>query len=259
MQAKSFALLASACAVVAVSAVAGATLESQHHHATPVHRAVAAAPAAPRHQAAKHRPAAKPAAPRPAQAGPAAPVSSYATDILSAGITAPVSWINSAGAQITADWRAGYTAAWTDANVLTPGGIYAYHLATFDQITARDFGVTPPASGVNVAPPAPAGNPQLTSSTAVVLQFYAYLDNQDYASAWALGGSNLNGGSGYGAWVAGYATTASISVTAYGTTGDGAVWTTISAVQSDGSVRTYSGTYTVTGGVITSADIAQTS
>ena len=35
--------------------------------------------------------------------------------------------------------------------------------------------------------------------------------------------------------------------------------TTLSAVQSDGSVRTYTGTYTVSNGVIVSADITQIS
>jgi hypothetical protein len=94
-----------------------------------------------------HHPAASPAAASAVPAG-------YATDILNAGIAAPVSWINATGQKIVADWRAGDTAAWTDANVLTPGGVYAYHLATFDQITARDFGVTPPAQGTQPAAPA---------------------------------------------------------------------------------------------------------
>ena len=99
------------------------------------------------------RPAA-PAKAAPAPARPAAP--SYAQDILNAGITAPVPWINTAGAQLAADWRAGYTAAWTDANVLLPAGVWPSHLAPFDQITARHFGVTPPAQGIEPAPAAPA-------------------------------------------------------------------------------------------------------
>ena len=47
-----------------------------------------------------------------------------------------------------------------------------------------------------------------------MLQFYQDLTNHDYGSAWNLGGRNLNGGAGYAAWVAGYATTASIAVRA---------------------------------------------
>jgi hypothetical protein len=164
------------------------------------------------------------------------------------------------------DRQAGYTAAWTDANVLGPGGVYTYHYATFDQITARDFGVTPPAQGIQPTQrtyPVPDGptspNPQLTNGMAVVLHYYQDLSNHDYQDAWNLGGSNLNRGTGYAQWVAGYDTTASISVTGYGTWSDGTVWTHISAVQTDGSVRTYDGTYAVANGEIVSANITQTS
>ena len=116
-----------------------------------------------------------------------------------------------------------------------------------------------PAAPAQQAPaPAPA-SPQLTNGVSVVLQFYQDLTNHDYGSAWNLGGRNLNGGVGYSAWVAGYATTASIAVTGYGTWGDGTVWTHLSAAQTDGTVKTYDGTYTVAGGVIVSAHMTQTS
>jgi hypothetical protein len=204
---------------------------------------------------------------RPAPAAPAsADPDRYAADILNAGITAPAAWIDKTGQQLVAYWDKGYTAAWTDANVLTPGGIYQYHLATFDQITARDFRVTPPAQGIQPAPAVPAAPaqpaaplPQLTNPTAVVLQYYQDISDHDYQAAWAIGGDNLNGGSGYDSWVAGYDTTAYVNVTAYGTYSDGTVWTTLTAGQTDGSVRTYSGTYTVSNGVIVSASISQTS
>lgn len=118
---------------------------------------------------------------------------------------------------------------------------------------------TPAAPAQQQAPaPAPA-SPQLSNGVSVVLQFYQDLTNHDYGSAWNLGGRNLNGGVGYSAWVAGYATTASIAVTSYGTWGDGTVWTHLSAAQTDGTVKTYDGTYTVAGGVIVSAHMTQTS
>jgi hypothetical protein len=126
--------------------------------------------------------------------------------------------------------------------------------------------VTPPARGIQ--PPRPTypvpdvsanPNPQLTNGVAVVLQYYQDLSNHDYEGAWSLGGSNLSGGTGYPQWVAGYDTTASISVTGYGTWRDGTVWTHISAVQTDGSVRTYDGSYTAANGEIVSANITQTS
>jgi len=122
---------------------------------------------------------------------------------------------------------------------------------------ARPAPVAAAPAPVAPAPVAPA-NPQLTDASAVVMQFYQDLTNHDYAGAWALGGDNI-GGSDYNGWVAGYATTASITVASYGTWDDGTVWADISALQTDGTTRTYSGTYTVAGGVIVSADITQTS
>jgi hypothetical protein len=143
---------------------------------------------------------------------------------------------------------------------------------TFDEITARDFGVTPPAQGIQptapapaaqpaapAAPTAPAAAPAFTNASAVVAQYYQDLNDHNYAAAWALGGDDLNGGASYSAWVAGYATTASIDLGTYGTWSDGTVWANITATQTDGSVRTYYGTYTVANGVIVSAHIAQTS
>ena len=106
--------------------------------------------------------------------------------------------------------------------------------------------------------PAPAPQPQMTNASAVVMQFYQDLSNHDYADAWSLGGDNI-GGSDYNGWVAGYAATASVDVTSYGTWNDGTVWADISALQTDGTTRTYSGIYTVANGVIVSANITQTS
>ena len=256
-----------ALALVAGAGAAGTALASPH---TVTNRP--AANSAPAHPQPTKTPAKAPVHQAPAPRSAGAVPAGYVQHILAAGITAPAAWIGQTGQQLAGYWQRGYTAAWTDANVLTPGGIYAYHLAAFDQITARDFGVTPPAQGIQPAPaapaapapvqqapaPAPAG-PQLTNGVAVVLQFYQDLTNRDYQAAWALGGSNLNGGAGYSAWVAGYATTASIDVTGYGTWSDGTVWTHLSAAQTNGTVKTYDGTYTVAGGVIVSAHMTQTS
>jgi len=106
--------------------------------------------------------------------------------------------------------------------------------------------------------PAPA-QPQFTSSIAVVNQYYQDITDRNYSAAWALGGSNLSGGVGYDAWVAGYGTTASITLYSQSDWGSGKVTSYLSAVQSDGSTRTYYGTYYVSNGVIISANIAQTS
>ena len=106
--------------------------------------------------------------------------------------------------------------------------------------------------------PAPA-QPQFTSSIALVNQYYQDITDRNYSAAWALGGSNLSGGVGYDAWVAGYGTTASITLYSQSDWGSGKVTSYLSALQSDGTTRTYYGAYYVTNGVITSANIAQTS
>ena len=101
-------------------------------------------------------------------------------------------------------------------------------------------------------------DPQFTNAEAVVTQFYQDITDHDYAAAWALGGSNLSGGAGYDSWAAGYQnSTASISISTTSNFGSGEVSASISAVQLDGSVRNYTGTYHVSNGVITSANIHQ--
>jgi hypothetical protein len=97
------------------------------------------------------------------------------------------------------------------------------------------------------------------NAEAVVTQFYQDITNHDYQAAWALGGDNLNGGVGYSKWVAGYATTASISLGTFSSSGSDQVTVSLSADQTDGSTTTYQGTYTVQNGVIVSANITQTS
>ena len=120
---------------------------------------------------------------------------------------------------------------------------------------------TAPAPPTRAAPTsAPPSQPVLTNPVAVVTQFYQDISDGDYSAAWALGGSNLTGGATYAQWAAGYRdTTASISVLTASNWNSDTAYAEISAVQLDGSTKTYAGTYTVHGGVITSANIRQTS
>lgn len=132
----------------------------------------------------------------------------------------------------------------------------------------RVITVTPKASVITVTPravpaptqaaPAPtqAPNPGLSDPVAVVTQFYADITAHNYGAAWTLGGDNIAGTS-YANWVAGYGTTAAIAVTSAENSGSDQVTASISATQTDGSVRNYSGTYTVQNGVIVSAQITQ--
>jgi hypothetical protein len=107
-----------------------------------------------------------------------------------------------------------------------------------------------------VPAPTQAHAPGLSDPEAVVTQFYADISAHDYSAAWALGGDNI-GGTDYTDWVAGYGATASISVSSAEDFGSDQVSATISAVQTDGSVRNYQGTYTVQNGVIVGANITR--
>jgi hypothetical protein len=120
--------------------------------------------------------------------------------------------------------------------------------------TVTPTAAPPPAQ---TAPaPAQASSPGLSDPVAVVTQFYADITAQNYGAAWALGGDNIAGTS-YANWVAGYGTTTAIAVTAAENFGGDQATASISATQTDGSVRNYSGTYTVQDGVIVSAQITQ--
>jgi hypothetical protein len=85
--------------------------------------------------------------------------------------------------------------------------------------TATPSATPKPAPTVTVtarptaAAPAPAAG--LTSAEAVVTQFYQDITDHNYAAAWALGGDNISNGVSYASWVAGYSTTASITLNTY--------------------------------------------
>ncbi len=124
-------------------------------------------------------------------------------------------------------------------------------------------GLPSPAVSIrSPTPPTPAKTRRARGSGAqgqyalsVVDQFYQDITDHNYSSAWSLGGDNLSGGVGYDAWVAGYATTVSITLYDTANFGSGEVTAYLNALQSNGSATTYY----VTNGVITSSSIAQTS
>ncbi len=137
-----------------------------------------------------------------------------------------------------------------------------------DSVATWTVTKTPPAAAPAPAPatsqaPAPAPTQPAASpdanAEAVVTQYFQYINNHDYRAAWALGGANLNGGTGYDKWVAGYATTTWNTLGTLVSSGPGVVAFTLSATTTDGTTRTYQGTYTVQNGVIVSGDVKQTS
>jgi hypothetical protein len=112
--------------------------------------------------------------------------------------------------------------------------------------------VSPAQQGPAGGAPQPPAN-----AVAVVTQYYQDLSNGDYADAWTLGGVNI-AGTDYNTWVAGYATTTSVTLNTESQWNSDTVSVNITATQSDGGSTSYQGNLTVEGGVITSADITQT-
>lgn len=93
-----------------------------------------------------------------------------------------------------------------------------------------------------------------TGPEATVTAYFDAINNRDFAAAWELGGKNLN--QDYDTFVAGFATTQRDDLTVTGTSGED-VSVTVVARETDGTQTTYEGTYTVSGGVITSADMRE--
>ena len=81
-----------------------------------------------------------------------------------------------------------------------------------------------------------------------VKAYFAALNHHDYARAWRLGGRHT--GNSYTAYVNGYDTTARDTVSILSVSG-AVVTARITALQTDGTVKTFQGTYTVNRGVIT--------
>jgi hypothetical protein len=103
-----------------------------------------------------------------------------------------------------------------------------------------------PATGRAVSVPA-------TPAT-VVRRYYAAISRRDYARAWKLGGDNTK--TSYKQFVAGYSQTQRDVVTILKSASD-QVAASIVAVQANGSVKKFEGTYLVRSGVITSFNVHQ--
>jgi hypothetical protein len=96
-----------------------------------------------------------------------------------------------------------------------------------------------------------------TAAARTVIAYYDAINRRDFATAWSLGGSRIAGGGGYTKYVNGFETTSWATVTVTDVRGS-TVSVVLSAVQIDGSTRTFSGTYTVSGGVVTGSHMTRT-
>jgi serine/threonine protein kinase len=93
------------------------------------------------------------------------------------------------------------------------------------------------------------------SPSGTLRAYFAALNDHDYVKAWDLGGRYT--GSAYTGYVNGFGATAKDTVTIVSVSGS-VVTARITAVQTDGTVKTYQGTYTVNKGVITQFNVQQT-
>lgn len=110
---------------------------------------------------------------------------------------------------------------------------------------------TPTASS-SLAPPTQTTDP---GPAGVVESYCNAITNQDYQTAWNIGGQNAGGS--YSSFVAGFAGTAQDTVTVDSVQGNTVVADLV-ATQTDGTQHTYHGTYTVTGNTISKFSVQQT-
>ncbi|MBO0808265.1 MAG: hypothetical protein J2P32_08185 [Actinobacteria bacterium] len=128
--------------------------------------------------------------------------------------------------------------------------------AAIDRVngTAGSSGLATASGSPPATPRAAKRHRAARSPVATVRAYFKAINNQDYARAWHLGGRYT--GSSYSEFVSGFQDTAHDIVTILSVSGN-VVTARLSARQTDGSVRTYQGTYRVSHGVITQFQVAQ--
>jgi serine/threonine-protein kinase len=141
------------------------------------------------------------------------------------------------------------------------GALYAVlrsHGTSTPSSSTSSTSTSPPAARtssppVTTSPPAP---PVAAGPASTVQAYIAAINAHDYQKAWNLGGDNT--GQSYSQFVQGFNGTAKDTLTIQSVSGN-VVTAQLQALQSDGTVKNYEGTYTVTNGVITTFHITQTS
>jgi len=130
--------------------------------------------------------------------------------------------------------------------VLCLGGIAGFAYA----LTHRHHGGSPPAA-TSTPPTSPAAT---VNPARVVREYFTAINHHRYQIAYRLRDQNES----FADFVAGFNGTAHDAVTIESVSGD-VVTARLRALQTDGTVKTYQGTYTVVNGVISSSDIHQVS
>jgi hypothetical protein len=114
------------------------------------------------------------------------------------------------------------------------------------------YGSSAAATPGDFGTPTPSAALTTSSAASVVRKAYRAINQHDYRLAYSLGLAAA--GQSYADFAAGYQGTASVTLTVESTQGN-TVMVTLTATQQDGIQQLYSGTYTVSGGHITSAQI----
>jgi Protein kinase domain len=91
------------------------------------------------------------------------------------------------------------------------------------------------------------------SADATVRAYFAAINRHDFKAAWKL--NSDTSGETFSQFKRGFNGTAHDTLTILGTTNNGVVTARLTATQTDGAVKLYRGTYTVTDGVIVSTDV----
>jgi hypothetical protein len=124
-------------------------------------------------------------------------------------------------------------------------------------VTSTAVVAVPAPQTVYVQQPPVSLPPQETAEARTVVAYYDAINRRDFATAWSLGGSRIAGGGGYAKYVNGFATTSWDTLTVTDVRG-GTVYVVLSAIQTDGSTRVFSGSYTVSGGVLAGSHMTRT-
>lgn len=106
------------------------------------------------------------------------------------------------------------------------------------------------------SPTSPAGI-QAVTPWSVVSEYYGDIESSDFRDAYALLSSGTVTGQTYQQFANGFSCTSFENLADLSTTGN-TVSVSLDALQCDGTVKHYQGTYTVQNGLITAADIQQT-
>jgi hypothetical protein len=141
--------------------------------------------------------------------------------------------------------------AYFGGRALSSGGTEPQSSATTEAGLHATTTVAPPTT----APATTAAPTTNASPMTVVEEYFAAINAKDYQKAWALGGDHFGGT--YAAFVQGFSTTAHVDLTSVSSQGD-TVGVVFVATQDSGAQLTYQGTYTVSNGIIVSADVQQT-